>query len=790
MIGAISRRDGSRAASAASGRRSSLRSGRRPTPPGLLAALLICGAAWAQTESRPAGDGLVKDLPPKAIVGDDTVIEESATLRIDVAPIADAAGDGVLLIRGNDITVDFAGQVLNGATADAAPSDFRGIGVRITGRNVTLRNAIVTGYRSAIWASGADGLTIELSDVSGNFRQRLGSTPMAEDGNDWLWPHQNDGNEWLTRYGAGIYVEDAQNVTIRRCRARRGQNGIVLDRVRAARVYDNDFSFLSGWGLAMWRCEKSIISRNAFDFCVRGYSHGVYNRGQDSAGILFFEQNNDNLIVENSATHGGDGFFGFGGREALGETPAPTADFSYAARGNRGNLIANNDFSYAVAHGIELTFSFRNRIVGNRLVGNAICGIWGGYSQDTLIAGNLFEANGDMGYGLERGGVNIEHGRNNVIRNNTFLNNKVGVHLWWDNDEALLKTPWAAANRPDSADNLLVANRFSGDEVGLHLRETKNTRIGGNEFAKVGREIDAAAGSEPISVDLEETERRFEMPKYEALGEKRAVGARPGARGREKIIMTEWGPYDFQQPYMQRLTSFPDGDVYRLLGREPFVMFEVYGDVTASIVTPEDNPKVAVVPDVLGAVRPYRLVGRTREAAVGQTGVIIGAPWQVSFWKSEIDPRQDDSAWKSPRAGRVSASVPKLDLKFGHGGPSDLTGVAPAIAKAKLPKDDFSTLATTKLTFPEGRWRARITSDDGVRFRIGEQKLLDDWTHHAPKTDVVEWSTSAGETLELRLEHFELDGYAALSLEIEPVSWPTDLRKREVRPEFEINLPE
>ena len=61
-------------------------------------------------------------------------------------------------------------------------------------------------------------------------------------------------------------------------------------------------------------------ARNACDFCIRGYSHGVYNRGQDSAGILMFEQCSGNVIAENSATHCGDGLFAFAGKEALGET--------------------------------------------------------------------------------------------------------------------------------------------------------------------------------------------------------------------------------------------------------------------------------------------------------------------------------------------------------------------------------------------------------------------------------------------------------------------------------------
>ncbi|MBK7406429.1 MAG: hypothetical protein IPJ41_17980, partial [Phycisphaerales bacterium] len=79
---------------------------------------------------------------------------------------------------------------------------------------------------------------------------------------------------------------------------------------------------------------------------MRGYSHGVYNRGQDSAGILFFEQCSENVIAENSATHGGDSFFGFGGREALGEVPGPEG-FSVVRAGSNDNLLINNVTSFA-----------------------------------------------------------------------------------------------------------------------------------------------------------------------------------------------------------------------------------------------------------------------------------------------------------------------------------------------------------------------------------------------------------------------------------------------------------
>jgi len=406
---------------------------------------------------------MAQDLPTIEVTADDTVITESC--RIVIPPgtvIEDANNDGVIQIDASDIEIDFAeGSELRGAAPGTRPDEYRGYGIRLNGHhNVSICHARISGYWCGLWATQADGLTIDGIDASDNRRAHLKSTPVAfDDGSDWLRPHDNDNNEWLTRYAAAIYVEDSRDVTIRDCGVWHGQNGLCLDRVDDSKIYDNDFSFNSGWGIAMWRSSRNVISRNAIDFCVRGYSHGVYNRGQDSAGILMFEQNHDNVIAENSATHGGDCFFGFAGREALGEVGQHPLDW-YKRRGNTNNLLINNDFSYAPAHGIEMTFSFGNRFVGNRMVENAVCGVWAGYSQDTLIAGNQFEGNGEMAYGLERGGVNIEHGKDNRIVYNRFKNNKCGVHLWWDEDTGFAQRPWGKANGVESTGNLVAGNEF------------------------------------------------------------------------------------------------------------------------------------------------------------------------------------------------------------------------------------------------------------------------------------------------------------------------------------------
>ena len=106
---------------------------------------------------------------------------------------------------------------------------------------------------------------------------------------------------------------------VRDSRAEQGMNALLMVATHGMTVSGNDFSFNSGLGVGLYRSSGNTVVRNRIDFDVRGYSHGFYRRGQDSSGLLLYEQSNDNVFAENSVTHGGDGFFGFAGHEAIGD---------------------------------------------------------------------------------------------------------------------------------------------------------------------------------------------------------------------------------------------------------------------------------------------------------------------------------------------------------------------------------------------------------------------------------------------------------------------------------------
>ncbi|MHC4416818.1 MAG: right-handed parallel beta-helix repeat-containing protein [Planctomycetota bacterium] len=708
--------------------------------------------------------------PPVIVIDRDNVeITTSCTVRIDRPWIADADGNGVIHITGDGVTVDFGGQVLHGAEK-GTPDTFSGTGVSIKGRDITLRGARISGFKAGIHARLCNKLLIEDCDVSGNFCQRLRSTPAREDPSDWLRPHANDNNEWLTNYGAGIYVEDTTNAKIRRVRAWGTQNGIVLDRVSGVEVYDSDCSFGSGWGLALWRSSHNTISRNAFDFRVRGYSHGSYNRGQDSAGILLFEQCSRNTIVHNSATHCGDGLFGFAGAEALGEANARPNSLWYRERGCNRNVIDGNDFSYAAAHGLELTFSFSNRIIRNRLVGNAICGIWGGYSQAMFIAQNTIEANGDMPYGSERGGINMEHARSGYITGNTFRHNACGVFLWWDKDANILKLPWAYANPTACEENAIIQNRFEGDRIAIQLRRTGPTIMGANSMTDVGVEVDADEASASFLKrlgDMDISPSRFE--EQETLGDTTPVDARAHLRGREHIIMTEWGPYDWKEPLLTVVRKLPDRHEYRLVGPEPLENVLLNAAPGVELTRDDESGRLTLTTDATGSVLPYTLTAVTPSGARHATGALAPLSWNLTVFASTVDPREDPDGWRQARKLGILCRVPALDLQYGNDGPSGID-LDPAVTAAGLPADHFGTTAVATMDVPAGQWRIVTNSDDGIRVWIDDDLVIDDWTWHGPKTQTHEFEVTKPKRITIGVEHFELDGHAVLSLELEPVT--------------------
>ena len=321
------------------------------------------------------------------------VITRSTRLRPGTyrLPAPGHPDSALIVVRGDSLTLDLTGVVLQGMDPMSDPDQASGVAIRVEGgRNVRIVGAHIRGYKIAIIARGTRGLEIRGSDLSHNWKPRLFSLIEHESLVDWLSFHNNEGNEWL-RFGAAIYLDNVSGGLVQGNRVTQGMNALLMNRVDHVTVRDNNFSYNSGLGIGLYRSSDNRIVRNSVDFNIRGYSHGFYRRGQDSAAILLYEQSNNNIVALNSATHSGDGLFLWAGNYTM----------NTGQGGANDNVFYANDFSFAPANGIEATFS-RNTFVANIAEGNDY-GLWGGYSFDSRIVANCFANN--------RYGIAIEHGQ-------------------------------------------------------------------------------------------------------------------------------------------------------------------------------------------------------------------------------------------------------------------------------------------------------------------------------------------------------------------------------------------
>ncbi|MFY7954145.1 MAG: PA14 domain-containing protein, partial [Armatimonadaceae bacterium] len=90
----------------------------------------------------------------------------------------------------------------------------------------------------------------------------------------------------------------------------------------------------------------------------------------------------------------------------------------------------------------------------------------------------------------------------------------------------------------------------------------------------------------------------------------------------------------------------------------------------------------------------------------------------------------------------------------------------------KVPVNHFLTVAEGKFTVPPGEYVLEITTDDGCRAWLdGKSILTDAWKYQGPTLYPVR--VRLGGSHALRIEHFQIDGYAALRVKLRPAPIPS-----------------
>ena len=646
-------------------------------------------------------------------------------------------GDLALItIRGDNITVDFAGATLQGLDPAADPDLATGTAILIDGgRDVTVKNARIRGYRTAILATGTQDLSLLDNDLSHNWKPRLFSLVEHESLIDWLSYHKNEQGEWR-RFGAGIHLEGVHRGVIRGNRVHQGMNGLLLSRTDSLRIEQNDLSFNSGLGIGMYRATDNVIVRNRVDYNVRGFSR-YYRRGQDSADLLMFEQSSRNVVAFNSMTHGGDGLFLWAGQSTM----------DTGEGGSNDNLFLANDFSYAPTNGMEATFS-RNDFIANRVMGSDH-GLWGGYSFSSMIVGNCFARN--------RVGIAIEHGQDNTVLGNSFARDSTAIFLW---AEPIAPSEWGYPKHRDtrSRDWHLEGNSFRDHRVGLRVRQTTGlTEIDAHymtvDTLAVMRDTSAVALDPRIDQVGLTVEPCGAMPAIPEAWHPRAplvdsmeVPSTPLAlMTREAIIVDEWGPYDWSTPKLWPVDSSRTSPLaLRILGPDGGWRARSMDGATLSARTGTVGDTIIVTP-LPGRARDWRVElvdGRGRRFGYQRYEPIEGWDARYFVWT-------DSTSWSGTPI--LARREPRLDHMW----------YRPLIRE--LPQAKWALEATATVDLPRGAYILRTISDDAIQIWVDGRLVIDHWTPHESLVDAV---AIAPGRHDLRVRYLQVEGWVELRVEI------------------------
>ncbi len=75
-------------------------------------------------------------------------------------------------------------------------------------------------------------------------------------------------------------------------------------------------------------------------------------------------------------------------------------------------------------------------------------------------------------------------------------------------------------------------------------------------------------------------------------------------------------------------------------------------------------------------------------------------------------------------------------------------------------------VARARLPLKRGIWEFSTLSDDGVRVSVDGKPVIENWSWHGPTRDSGKLELAGDKTVEITVEHFQIDGYAVLEFSL------------------------
>lgn len=241
-------------------------------------------------------------------------------------------------------------------------------------------------------------------------------------------------------------------------------------------------------------------------------------------------------------------------------------------------------------------------------------------------------------------------------------------------------------------------------------------------------------------------------------------------RGRETIIVDDWGPYDWQSPKLWpvgrrdaiplRLRILGPAGTWKVAGRRGVKrLSDSAGRVGDTLVVEPDSGHGgdwSVVLEYRGArtVSPAGIVTRAgRPVQFSCEHFQPLGPWRVSVapWDSSSDPRA--SATDSVNWPVESAPV------LLQAGALEWMWYQPTIRG--IPQARWMAKAVTDVVLPHEPLLLRAISDDGVRVWVDDSLAIDHWSPHESSVDEVPILPGRRK---IRVEYFQVDGWVELQV--------------------------
>jgi parallel beta-helix repeat protein len=410
---------------------------------------------------------------------DDTFITTNMTLAPIVCNVTDIDNNGVLIISGDNVTLDCNGMTLVGSGS--------GLGIAISGSGVTLKNCIVQKYGTGISANNI---------------------------NVFLTAHIIN-NSVMYNTGSGIYNDmGSQNVVFENNIASQNYNGITLsgrnntltNNLMSGNTYNLDIN-MDGFVLYTYLKETKIDTTNLVDgrpvYHLKNVNGLTFDSssnagffscldcknifvkdlvfGKNSHGAILF--NGDDITFSNNIVGvNKNGVYGFGTKNLyiLNNTISQISGwgsgiylFNVTWAEIRENSIYQNSMGINIVSSGSSGMIKQNNIFSNQLDGIMVQGVF-------MIDSNSISSN--------RNGITAFSP--GIFSNNTLYNNKFGIEIDANNIAIYNNTisnsgDDAIVISPNNANTTILNNKIISNACrGVYVNQADKTRIENNIFTK------------------------------------------------------------------------------------------------------------------------------------------------------------------------------------------------------------------------------------------------------------------------------------------------------------------